>query len=79
MGSGNLACFDCILLDYRLPDGTGIDLLHQLRGSAENGSPVVVLAAAGDERVAAESIKAGALDTSYPTAWGAACYYPEYS
>lgn len=52
---------DCILLDYRLQDGTGVDFLHELRsneGSSEFA--VVMLTGAGSEFVAAESIKTGA-------------------
>ncbi len=49
-----------LLVDYLLPDGLGIDLLpadsDQLRW------PVVVLTGEGDEQVAVEAIKRGALD-----------------
>lgn len=53
----------CILLDYSLRDGTGIDFL---RGLPEWGGPmesaVVMLTGMGSELIAAESIKAGAQD-----------------
>jgi signal transduction histidine kinase len=54
---------DCVLLDYRLPDGTGLDLIEALL--ARDGSlrqPVVMLTGAGSETVAVEAMKAGAAD-----------------
>ena len=51
---------DLIIADLRLPDGQGIDLLppdkHDL------SYPVVIMTSYGDELVAVESMKAGALD-----------------
>src|SRR5579864_1100068 len=58
---------DCILLDYKLPDMTGIEFLKQLRAS-EGDSPgavhpaVVMLTGIADEAVAVEAMKAGAQD-----------------
>lgn len=53
--------FDCILLDYRLPDIDGLGVLRDLR---ERGitAPVVMLTGQGDEQLAVEIMKAGALD-----------------
>jgi two-component system, sensor histidine kinase and response regulator len=53
--------FDCIFIDYRLPDGNGIELLQQLR---EQGIrvPIVSLTGQSDDRVAVELMKAGASD-----------------
>jgi signal transduction histidine kinase/FixJ family two-component response regulator len=53
--------FDCILLDYRLPDSDGLAVLRDLR---ERGitAPVVMLTGQGDEQLAVEIMKAGALD-----------------
>ena len=45
---------DLLLLDWMLPDGTGLDLLHQLREAAETRTlPVIMLTArvAEDDRV----------------------------
>lgn len=50
---------DCVLLDYRLPDGTGLDLVAEL---ARRHVPVVMMTAQGSERVAVEAMKAGAQD-----------------
>jgi signal transduction histidine kinase/DNA-binding response OmpR family regulator len=49
---------DLALVDYRLPDGLG-DQLVEMAGSA---FPVVLMTAFGSERTAVEAIKAGALD-----------------
>lgn len=44
--------YDCIVLDINLPDGSGLDLLRELR-SAENKTPVIIVTARGqvDERI----------------------------
>ena len=55
---GELAA-DCVILDYRLPDGLGIELLPSL---AERGIAVVMLTAQGNERVAVAAMKAGCHD-----------------
>ncbi len=51
--------FDALLLDLRLPDGNGLDLLRELR--AEPGSPEVVVATGhGSVSSAVEAMRAGA-------------------
>jgi signal transduction histidine kinase len=52
---------DLILLDLKLPDIEGKDLIHQL---ASLGKPVpfIVITGQGDERVAVDMMKRGALD-----------------
>lgn len=52
--------FDAILLDYRLPGMTGLDLLKRLNRRTRR--PVIVLTAEGDEQVAVEFFHAGAYD-----------------
>ncbi len=47
---------DIVLSDLRLPDGHGTDLLD------ETNVPVVLMTAQGDEAVAVEAMRAGALD-----------------
>jgi PAS domain S-box-containing protein len=49
---------DLALVDYRLPDGSGDEFV----GWAADRFPVILLTAFGDERIAVEAIKAGALD-----------------
>ena len=53
--------FDLVLLDNRLPDMSGLDLLHTL---AREGVtvPVLMVTGAGDEHLAASVLRAGALD-----------------
>ena len=53
--------YDIILLDYRLPDGTGLELLDQL---ARRGHqiPVVMVTGQGNERIAVQAIQHGAAD-----------------
>ncbi len=53
--------FDCIFLDYRLPDRNGLSLIQEVR---ETGTkvPLIVLTGQGDEQTAVELMKAGASD-----------------
>jgi len=53
--------FDVILLDYDLPDTTGLALYHRLRHIDKNVS-VVMITGRGDERLAARILKEGAKD-----------------
>jgi len=53
--------FDCIFLDYLLPDGNGLELVQQIRALGIT-TPIVVLTGQGDERIAVEVMKAGAFD-----------------
>ena len=55
---------DAMLLDLHLPDGSGLDLLRELRAApATRTFPVIVLTAEGEDRVLgeAESLGAGLL------------------
>jgi carbon storage regulator CsrA len=54
---------DCVLLDYRLPDLSGLEFLAELaRDEAACRVPVVMLTGHGDEMVAVEAMKGGAQD-----------------
>lgn len=53
--------FDCVLLDYQLPGGNGLDVLRIVKGD-ETGTPVIILTGQGDEQTAVEFMKAGADD-----------------
>lgn len=51
--------FQLILLDYRLPDGTGLDLLTQIR-EAGSAIPVIIMTSFNDVRTAIRAIRSGA-------------------
>lgn len=48
--------FDCVLLDYRLPDGTGLDLLAQ---TTELQVPAIMMTAMGHQQLSAEALDGG--------------------
>ena len=50
-----------VLLDLKLPDGTGIDVLRELQRQAP-GTPVVVISGYGNVREAVEAMRVGATD-----------------
>jgi DNA-binding response OmpR family regulator len=52
---------DALLLDLHLPDGSGVDLLRELRQSpATRALPIMVLTAEGEERILDEARGLGA-------------------
>jgi CheY-like chemotaxis protein len=53
--------FDCVLLDFNLPDGDGLTFLRGLR-SAGISVPVVMLTGQSDPEVVADLVMAGAAD-----------------
>ncbi|UWG95430.1 PAS domain S-box protein [Dehalobacter sp. DCM] len=53
--------FDCIILDYVLPDGNGLAVL-EMRRALNIPTPVIVLTGEGGEQIAVELMKAGASD-----------------
>ena len=54
--------FDCVLLDYYLPDSKGAGAIEDLRKVDENEIPLIVLTGMGNETMAAEVMKKGAAD-----------------
>ncbi len=60
----NQKSFDLLLLDVRLPDGNGLDLLRQLRQphSARQNLAVIVMTAYGELKDAVAGMKLGADD-----------------
>jgi two-component system, NtrC family, response regulator HydG len=51
--------FDFILLDYRLPDTTGMDILLEIKRSSPS-VPIVIMTSFSDIRTAVKAIKSGA-------------------
>ncbi|WP_445631800.1 ATP-binding protein [Nostoc sp. DSM 114167] len=68
VGNGNeafsvlsITTYDCVFLDYRLPDRDALTLIQQLR-SSEIKVPLVVITGQGDEEITLQLLKAGATD-----------------
>ncbi len=58
---------DGLLLDLHLPDGSGLDLLRDLRAQAGTARlPILVLTAEGEERVLREARRLGAALVTKP-------------
>ena len=54
--------FDCALLDYQLPDSNRIHLLQEILHFGGTSSPIIFVTGKGGETIAAQALKAGALD-----------------
>jgi signal transduction histidine kinase/DNA-binding NarL/FixJ family response regulator len=55
--------FDVILLDFCLPDMSGLELFDQMQQEIlETSVPVIMLTGRGDEEIAVQAMKRGALD-----------------
>lgn len=54
--------FDCILLDYRLPDTDAFELLADLQSLEDGAHSVLMLTGEGDQELATRLMRAGALD-----------------
>ena len=54
--------FDLVLLDYRLPDGNGIDVLQEIRSVEGKGVAVIVISQHEDDSFVEECLDAGAQD-----------------
>ena len=54
--------FDCVLLDYRLPDVDAFDILAALRAPEAGKQTVLMLTGEADQEIALRLMRAGALD-----------------
>ncbi len=66
-GANGLRCakeqaFDCVLLDYRLPDVDAFELLTVLMSPEGGGQAVLMLTGEADQEIAIRLMRAGALD-----------------
>ena len=53
----------CVLLDFHLPDGDGLDFLEELvKDQGDSSPPVIMLTGEGNEEIAVKALKAGAQD-----------------
>lgn len=52
---------ECVFIDYLLPRTNGLELLKKIKNVTPH-LPVIVLTSQGDERIAVEMMKAGAMD-----------------
>lgn len=53
--------YDCLLLDYLLPDFDGLDLLHAITDLGFK-IPIILITGQGDELIAVQAMKSGAQD-----------------
>ncbi|CAG5007628.1 Sensor histidine kinase RcsC [Dyadobacter sp. CECT 9275] len=51
----------CVFIDYQLPKTNGLELLRKIKSAAPQ-LPVIILTSHGDEKIAVEMMKAGAMD-----------------
>jgi two-component system response regulator HydG len=53
--------YDLLLLDYRLPDGTGLDIMQSAHEQGRN-YPVIIMTSFDDVRTAVKAMRSGAFD-----------------
>ncbi len=59
----SVEAFDCLLIDYRLPDGDGIELLQKLMTKCVNGPvPAIMLSGQPTDDLVRSAMKTGAHD-----------------
>ncbi|HYN20810.1 MAG TPA: sigma-54 dependent transcriptional regulator [Thermoanaerobaculia bacterium] len=54
--------FDVVLCDVLMPDGSGLDLLREVKATSETGPAVIMMTAYTSTKTAIEAMKAGAAD-----------------
>jgi DNA-binding NtrC family response regulator len=53
---------DCVILDIRLPDTTGHEILKNIQDQIEAGMLVIIITAYGEVAMAVSAMKMGAYD-----------------
>ncbi|NPV62100.1 MAG: response regulator [Methanotrichaceae archaeon] len=51
-----------VIADYRLADGTGLDLAKDARTPVDIGYPLIILTGVGSEKLAVQTLKSGAME-----------------
>jgi PAS domain S-box-containing protein len=59
---GNTLAYDVILLDYRLPQNSALEVLAKMNSMNGAKPPVVLVSGKGDEKIAVKCMKLGAFD-----------------
>jgi two-component system cell cycle response regulator len=59
---GNNTSPDLLIIDYRLPDMSGVDVMRKVRGELGKSIPSIIVTGGGDENVAVRAMKLGAMD-----------------
>ena len=54
--------YDCVLLDFHLPDGDALDVLNEVEAVKGNGPPVILQTVLDDDATALETVAGGAQD-----------------
>ena len=54
--------YDCVLLDNRLGDANGIDLMPVITNLLKKPCPIIMITGTGDERLIVEAMRSGAYD-----------------
>ena len=54
--------FDCVMLDFRLPDGTALDFFRKAKDKKTSDIPIIILTVLDDRALGLEMVEAGAQD-----------------
>jgi DNA-binding NarL/FixJ family response regulator len=54
--------YDCVLLDFHLPDGDAMDVLNEVEAVKGEGPPIILQTVLDDEAMALETVAGGAQD-----------------